>query len=184
MASRMQNTGQIYAFDDAPLRLKPIFARLKRAGARNVQVLRARDHAALDALGPRFDLVLADAPCTGTGVWRRRPEAKWRLKAHSLANRQDEQRAVLAEASRFVKPGGRLVYVTCSLLPAENIEQVAAFVAANPAFTVEPAAEVWTRSLGTEVPTSADGRSDSLLLTPGSHQTDGFFVAVLKRGQD
>ena len=129
MAAAMRNTGQIYAYDDDPVRLRPIFERLKRAGVRNAQVLNAGDQAALAALGPRFDLVLIDASCTGTGAWRRRPDAKWRLKPANLAQRQAEQRAVLALGAPLVKPGGRLVYVTCSVLPEENGEQVAAFLA-------------------------------------------------------
>ena len=88
MSANQNSTGQIYAYDNDRLRLKPIFERMKRAGARNIQVLRARDKEALAALGPRFDVVLVDAPCTGTGVWRRRPEAKWRLKAPSIDERR------------------------------------------------------------------------------------------------
>src|SRR5690606_9985236 len=77
-AAAMRNTGQVYAYDDDPHRLRPIFERLKRAGVRNAQVMAAGDTAALAALGPRFDVVFVDAPCTGTGAWRRRPDAKWR----------------------------------------------------------------------------------------------------------
>ncbi len=181
MASAMQNTGQIYAYDEDRLRLKPIFDRLKRAGARNVQVLRGGDRAALAALGDRFDLVLVDAPCTGTGVWRRRPEAKWKLRPDSLAVRQGEQDEVLAMAASHVKPGGRVVYVTCSLLAEENTASVERFLAAHPGFTVTPWADVWRARLGTEPPASADGRDDGLLLTPADHGTDGFYVAVLER---
>lgn len=181
MAAQLQNSGQIYAYDDDRMRLKPIFERLKRAGVRNAQVLRARDTAALSALGPRFDVVLVDAPCTGTGVWRRRPEAKWRLKAESLANRQRDQREVLTLAAPLVKPGGTLAYVTCSILEQENTEQVAWFTREHPEFAIVPSAEVWSRAIGGEAPRSADGRIDSLLLTPGSHETDGFFIAVMRR---
>lgn len=181
MSAAQNSTGQIYAYDNDRLRLKPIFERMKRAGARNIQVLRARDREALTALGPRFDLVLVDAPCTGTGVWRRRPEAKWRLKAPSIDNRQRDQQEVLAMAAPMVKPGGRLVYVTCSILPEENGGQVAQFIGTHQDFVIEPFAEAWRRSLTGEPPRSADGQSDSLLLTPHQHQTDGFFVSVLRR---
>lgn len=181
MAAAMQNTGQIYAYDNDRLRLKPIFERLKRAGARSVQVLRARDREALAALGARFDVVLVDAPCTGTGVWRRRPEAKWRLKAPSIEARRAEQREVLDLAAPLVKPGGRLVYVTCSLLSEENDAQVADCVARHLGLVPEPIAEVWARTLGGAVPASAAGHAGTLLLTPASHATDGFFIASLRR---
>ena len=181
MAAAMANSGQIYAYDDDRMRLKPIFDRLKRAGVRNVQPLRARDTAALDALGARFDLVLVDAPCTGTGVWRRRPDAKWRLRAPSLATRQKEQKEVLARAAGLVKPGGRLVYVTCSLLPDENRGAVDWLRRERQEFALEPTSARWPSTATTTVPASADGASDSLLLTPASHDTDGFFIASLVR---
>lgn len=181
MAAGMQNTGQIYAYDEDRLRLKPIFERVKRAGVRNAQILRGGDHAALAKLGPRFDVVLVDAPCTGTGVWRRRPEAKWRLRPASLEQRRLAQKAVLETAASLVKPGGRLAYVTCSLLPEENTAAVADFLAANAAFAVHAYADAWRAAIGGEPPASADGRPDSLLLTPASHGTDGFFIATLIR---
>lgn len=181
LAAAMHNSGQIYAYDDDRMRLKPIFDRLKRAGARNVQTLRARDTAALAALGPRFDIVLVDAPCTGTGVWRRRPEAKWKLRPQSLVTRQGEQREVLGLAAPLVRPGGRLVYVTCSLLPEENTGQMAWLTQAHPEFAITPLAPAWEAASTAPLPRSADGRSDSLLLTPALHDTDGFFVAALTR---
>ena len=130
----MQNTGQIYAYDSDRAQLRPIFERLKRAGVRNAQVLPAGDEAGLIALGNRFDVVLVDAPCTGSGVWRRRPDAKWRVKPQNLVDRMAEQRAALALARKLVKPGGRLVYVTCSVLPEENTDQLAWFVGEAPEF--------------------------------------------------
>ncbi|MEZ5850256.1 MAG: RsmB/NOP family class I SAM-dependent RNA methyltransferase [Hyphomicrobiaceae bacterium] len=181
MAANMQNTGQIFAYDSDRHRLKPIFQRVKRAGVRNVQVLKAGDTTALEAMGPRFDLVLVDAPCTGTGVWRRRPEAKWRLREHSIGHRQDEQREVLGRAAGLVKPGGVLVYVTCSILAEENTGQVAWATETFPDLAVEPTASVWERTLTTTPPPSADGRSDTLLMTPNRHDTDGFFVSVLRK---
>jgi 16S rRNA (cytosine967-C5)-methyltransferase len=181
LAALMQNTGQLYAYDADRNQLKPIFDRVKRAGVRNVQVLRAGDEAALEALGPRFDVVMADSPCTGTGTWRRRPDAKWKLKPEALAARIAEQRTVLKRAASLVKPGGRLVYVTCSILPEENAGQIALFLNEHADFRILPTAEVWSAALPGSVPASADGRSDSLLLTPGRHGTDGFFIAVLTR---
>lgn len=182
MAAAMQNTGQIYAYDEDRYRLKPIFERVKRAGVRNVQILRAGDTAALNALGPRFDVVLADSPCTGTGTWRRRPDAKWRLKAANIADRQKQQVEVLAQAASLVKPGGRLVYVTCSLLPEENGEQVRNFLSLNSDFSVVPVARVWAEAFdGGEPPVSADRSAEHLVLTPARHGTDGFFIAILSR---
>lgn len=180
MAAAMQNTGQIYAYDEDRLRLKPIFQRIKRAGVRNVQVLRGGDKAALEALGPRFDLVLVDAPCTGSGTWRRRPDSKWRLKPASVAERQAEQRTVLELASRLVRPGGRIAYATCSVLPEENTGQVRWFLETHPGFAIAPYSAVWAGRLDGEPPPSADGRPDTLLLTPACHGTDGFFLALLE----
>ncbi|MGE0700313.1 MAG: RsmB/NOP family class I SAM-dependent RNA methyltransferase [Hyphomicrobiaceae bacterium] len=184
MSAAMHNTGQIFAYDDDRERLKNIYDRIKRAWTRNIQVLRARDKDALAALGNRFDAVLVDAPCTGTGVWRRRPEAKWRLKPVNLESRLAEQVAVLDTAAGHVKPGGRLVYVTCSLLPSENIAQVAAFIQRHGEFRVVPYGEVWRANIGTEPPASADGSAETLLLTPASHGCDGFFVAILERAAE
>jgi 16S rRNA (cytosine967-C5)-methyltransferase len=181
MAAAMRNTGQIYAYDDDAARLRPIFERLKRAGVRNGQVLPAGDTAALSALGPRFDTVFVDAPCTGTGAWRRRPDAKWRLRPTSLEQRVAEQRAVLATAATLVKPGGRLVYATCSVLAEENGDQVAWLKAHHSAFATLPWRESWAAGVGGEPPVSADGSDDTLLLTPARHGTDGFFISVLVR---
>jgi 16S rRNA (cytosine967-C5)-methyltransferase len=180
-AAAMRNTGQVYAYDEEALRLRPILERLKRAGVRNAQVLQAGDSAALMALGPRFDLVFVDAPCSGTGAWRRRPDAKWRLKPTNLPQREQEQAALLATAAALVKPGGRLVYATCSVLPQENGDQIAAFVTNNSDFETLPWRESWRAGIGGEPPTSADGSDATLLLTPARHGTDGFFIAVLGR---
>ena len=182
MAAGMQNTGQIYAYDSSRSQLRPIFERLKRAGARNVQVLEAGDQVALGQLADRFDLVLVDAPCTGSGTWRRRPDSKWRLKQEAVGNRIEEQRAVLQLAAPLVKPGGRLAYVTCSVLAEENDDQIAWFQEQHPEFAVSPIAEYWAKSIGGALPASADGKEGTLLLTPALHGTDGFFIAMLKRG--
>lgn len=181
LAAAMQNTGQIYAYDSDKGQLRPIFERLQRAGVRNAQVLDGGDKVALEALGPRFDVVLVDAPCSGSGTWRRKPDAKWRLKPEALANRQEEQRQVLALAAGLVKPGGRVTYVTCSVLPQENSDQVGWFLGAFPGFEIVPFAEVWAATLKGEPPASADGSEKTLLLTPASHGTDGFFVASFRR---
>ncbi len=181
IAAGMQNTGQIYAYDRDRIQLRPIFERLKRAGSRNVQVLMAGDEKALRDLGPRFDVVFVDAPCTGSGVWRRRPDAKWRVKPQNLADRLKDQREALDLGAAMVKPGGRIVYVTCSVLPEENRDQITAFVERHPDFSVIPYRDRWRAVFDTEPPTSADGNDDTLLLTPARHSTDGFFIAQLER---
>jgi len=177
----MGNTGQLYAYDSDRMRLRPIFERLKRAGARNVQVLPAGEPEGLRALDGRMDLVVIDAPCTGSGVWRRRPDAKWRLSPEMLAARMEEQVAVLDLGAPLVKPGGRLAYITCSVLPNENRGQVDAFLARHPDFTIMKWRELWAAAMPGAAPPSADGSEETLLMTPRSHGTDGFFVAVLTR---
>lgn len=180
MAGMMHNKGQLHAYDADKHRLKPIFDRLKRAGARNVQVIAADEPAKLEQLAERMDVVLVDAPCSGSGAWRRRPDTKWRLTPQLLEQRMAEQQTVLKSAASLVKPGGRLVYITCSVLPQENGDQVSSFVEAHPQFSVQPYADVWREAIGSQPPASADGSTETLLLTPASHGTDGFFIAVLK----
>lgn len=175
MAAGMENRGQIHAFDADRNRLAPIFDRLKRAGARNVQV-----HARAGELAPlagKMDLVLVDAPCTGTGTWRRRPDAKWRLDERNLAQRIGEQDAVLVEAARYVKPGGRLVYVTCSLLPPENGDRIDAFLEANPAFVQ---AELDLAAL-CDTAHRLPAHASRVTLSPLGAGCDGFFVAAIQR---
>jgi 16S rRNA (cytosine967-C5)-methyltransferase len=182
MAARMENHGQIFAFDDDPRRLAPIHDRLKRSGARNVQVRSPRGQAdVLADLAGRMDLVLIDAPCTGTGVWRRSPDAKWRMRPGALEIRVREQAALFDQAVRFLKPGGRIAYVTCSVLDAENGAQVRAFLARHPGFSVRPPAEV-VKSLGDRgaiLRAAALVTAEGIQLTPRRTDTDGFFVALL-----
>ncbi len=147
----MGNSGQIFAYDADRTRLAPIYERLKRNGVRNAQV-RAPGEGALDDLAGRMDRVVIDAPCTGTGTWRRRPDTKWKLTPELVAQRQAEQAALLAEAVRFLKPGGTIAYITCSILPEENDDQVAAFLAAHPGFAVRDIAAAWRQALGTDLP--------------------------------
>ncbi len=181
LAAAMENRGQVYATDSDKSRLAPIFERLRRAGVRNVQV-RPPELEALSDLAGQVDRVLVDAPCTGTGVWRRRPDAKWRVTPEALAKRVAEQDAVLMEAARTVKPGGLLVYATCSLLPPENGERVAAFLAGHRDFRALQIGEVWDAALPGIAPPSGSLEGASLLLTPRRSGTDGFYLAALKRG--
>ena len=134
LAAAMANTGQLYAYDSDARRLSETVKRATRAGVRNLQVRSPLRPDALDGLEGRMDVIFVDAPCTGSGTWRRHPDAKWRLTEAQLGRRMAEQDAVLAAAAAYVKPGGRLVYVTCSLLAEENEDRVAAFLAAHPRF--------------------------------------------------
>jgi len=184
LAAMMQNTGQIFATDNDKRRLAPIHARLERAGVRNVQVLTPRANAdVLAELNGSADLVLIDAPCTGTGSWRRNPDAKWRLRPGALEIRNREQVAVLDRAVSLLKPGGRIVYVTCSVLDDENGAQVRAFVGRHPQFAVVPPSEV-AQALGERAflfQRAALMSDEGLLMTPRRTDTDGFFVSVLRR---
>jgi 16S rRNA (cytosine967-C5)-methyltransferase len=181
LAAAMQNTGQLYAYDRDRLRLRPIFDRLQRAGARNVQVLPPGEPDALTPLEGRMDLVLVDAPCTGSGVWRRRPDAKWRVSPEMLAARIAEQEEVLDQGAKLVKPGGRLAYITCSILPPENRAQVEAFLLRHPEFALIPWRKAWDDAGLPAAPPSADGSETTLLMTPSTFGTDGFFVVILQR---
>ncbi|MEN3794377.1 RsmB/NOP family class I SAM-dependent RNA methyltransferase [Fulvimarina sp. MAC3] len=183
LSAAMDNSGQIHAFDGDRQRLAPIYDRLKRAGCRNVQVHDPRDD--LSGLEGAMDVVLVDAPCTGTGTWRRRPDAKWRLSEAALEKRIAEQDAVLDQASRYVKPGGRLVYVTCSVLPDENTARIEAFLTRAPGFAVADLGAAWDGLV-------SGGEADrvhrlslhggtALMLTPATSGTDGFFISALQK---
>ena len=186
LAAAMQNKGQVYAWDADRHRLAGIHERLQRAGVRNAQVREAGNADVLADLAGRIDLALVDAPCTGTGTWRRRPDTKWRVSEKALADRKAEQAAAQSLAAPLVKSGGRLVYVTCSVLPEENDGQVAAFLAANPEFAAVPAPD--TVAASPLADTAKARLSDPALatkyglqLTPRRTGTDGFYVAVLNR---
>ncbi|HEV7284867.1 MAG TPA: RsmB/NOP family class I SAM-dependent RNA methyltransferase [Kaistia sp.] len=185
LAAAMQNHGQIFAHDSDRRRLAPIHDRLTRAGVRNVQVRTPRPNSdVLDDLENRMDLVLVDAPCTGTGTWRRNPDAKWRIRPGSLAERNKDQALVLATAARYVKPGGRLAYITCSVLEEENTDQIDAFLAGHPGFAVVPpqaVVEAYEQESMNILGPAVRLLSNGLLMTPLTSGTDGFFVSVLTR---
>jgi len=180
MAAAMRGKGQVYAYDADIHRLAPIHERLTRAKAHNVQV-REPGKDSLDDLAGKMDRVLIDAPCTGSGVWRRHPDAKWRLSPEALARRQSEQMQVLSEAKRFVKPGGYLVYVTCSVFPAENEDRIEDFLLENGGFELVSVGEVWQDVFGFDKPKPWSADMLSVTLTPASTGTDGFFVAAMQR---
>jgi len=179
LAAAMQNKGQVFAYDSDRQRLAPIYARLKRAGVRNVQV-RAPDES-LDDLKGRMHRVVIDAPCSGSGVWRRRPDAKWRLTSEALQKRLVEQREILEEAAKYVRPGGYLCYITCSVLSDENEAQVLAFLEGNPEFELISCEEAWRDLYGFDKPSPWSSDAMTLTLTPAATGTDGFFFAVLER---
>src|SRR5690606_18652380 len=129
----------------------------------------------------QFDLVLVDAPCTGSGTWRRRPDAKWRLGMHQLETRMAEQSAILDSASRYVKPGGRLAYITCSIFNEENGAQVEAFLARAPEFRLEDHAALWQDRFTASAGLITTGEGSGITLSPASTGTDGFFLASMKR---
>jgi 16S rRNA (cytosine967-C5)-methyltransferase len=179
MAAQMQNKGHLVACDINETRLKRCAERLRRAGLHNVEtrVLASETDRWVKRHKAGYDRVLVDAPCSGTGTWRRNPDARWRAPDLGLANLVALQARILASAARLVKPGGRLVYATCSVLCEENEDQVAAFLANHPAFRRLP--------LQSAAPSLAGlATGDHLSLTPAQHGTDGFFAAVLQRAAE
>jgi 16S rRNA (cytosine967-C5)-methyltransferase len=184
LAAVMENRGQIYATDIDKRQLVPIHERIARAGARNIQVRTPRGDADMVAdLNGRADLVVIDAPCTGTGTWRRNPDAKWRVRPGALAERVKRQAALLDRAATLVKAGGRIAYITCSVLEEENGDQVRAFVGRHPGFSVEKLAET-AQALGERAYLFARAAlisGEGLLMTPRRTDTDGFFVSLIRR---
>jgi 16S rRNA (cytosine967-C5)-methyltransferase len=173
LAAAMNNSGQIFAHDSDARRLADTIRRSQRAGVRNLQIRSPVEAEPLKGMDGRMDVVFVDAPCTGSGTWRRHPDAKWRLSEDQLGKRIAEQDLVLDQAAPFVKPGGRLVYVTCSVFAEENEDRIAAFLARNPAFAARPI---------TLAPVADHITPEGFLrLTPHTAGADGFFVALLER---
>jgi 16S rRNA (cytosine967-C5)-methyltransferase len=176
IAAQMKNKGHVVACDVNETRLKRCAERHRRAGLHNVEtrVLASETDRWVKRHKGGFDRVLVDAPCSGTGTWRRNPDARWRAPELGLENLVALQARILASAARLVKPGGRLVYATCSILCEENEAQVAIFLASNPGFRLAPVSEA--------APHLARAtQSAHLSLTPARHGTDGFFAAVMQR---
>jgi 16S rRNA (cytosine967-C5)-methyltransferase len=184
LAAAMDNRGQIYATDLEKRRLAPIHARLERADVRNVQVRTPRgEESTVSDLVGRADLVLIDAPCTGTGAWRRNPDAKWRVRPGALAERCKAQAAVLDHAAALVKRGGRIAYVTCSVLEEENGARIKEFLAQHAQFALIPPADV-AGALGERAMLFRQAvlmSPEGLLMTPRRTDTDGFFISMLVR---
>jgi 16S rRNA (cytosine967-C5)-methyltransferase len=177
----MRSAGRLYAFDINAKRLAGLGPRLKRSGLSNVHpvAIRSETDVRVKRLGGKCDRVLVDAPCSGSGTLRRNPDLKWRFNESELARVNSVQHAVLAAAARLVKPGGRIVYATCSLLSRENEDVVAAFLQSNPGFHTVPVATV-LGSQGIHVDHLARFAPYFVML-PHLHGTDGFFAAVLER---
>ena len=184
LAALMQGKGRLIATDTDKRQLAPIYERLSLAGVHNADVRTPKGESdPLADIRASADLVLIDAPCTGTGTWRRNPDAKWRMRPGALEVRLREQVRVLDRAAALVKPGGRIAYITCSVLPPENGDQVRAFVGRYPEFTMVPPAETVT-VLGDKTKEFARAvlqSPEGLLMTPRRTGTDGFFVSVMKR---
>src|SRR4030088_2843728 len=184
LAAMMQGKGRLIATDHDKRQLAPIYERLSRAGVHNCDVRTPKGpNDALSDIHASADLVLIDAPCTGTGTWRRNPDAKWRMRPGALEVRLKDQVTVLDRAAALVKPGGRIAYITCSVLPPENGEQVLSFIARHPDFAVVPPSQtvtvLWDRAEDFAAATLQS--PEGLLMTPRRTGTDGFFVSVLKR---
>src|ERR1700716_684979 len=184
LAAMMQGKGRLIATDHDKRQLAPIYERLSRAGVHNADIRTPKgERDTLADIRASADLVLIDAPCTGTGTWRRNPDAKWRMRPGALEVRLKDQVTVLDRAAALAKPGGRIAYITCSVLPQENGEQVRAFTTRHPEFKVVPPSQTVT-VLWDEAEDFAAATLQSpegLLMTPRRTGTDGFFVSVLKR---
>jgi 16S rRNA (cytosine967-C5)-methyltransferase len=184
LAAAMANKGQIYATDNDKRRLAPIHQRLERSGARNIQVRPPKSVGTeLADLHGKIDLVLIDAPCTGIGAWRRNPDAKWRIRPGAIEVRLKEQAETLERAAALARPGGRIAYITCSVLDEENGAQIRAFAARHPDFSVEKPGDM-ASALGERAymfGRAALVSQEGLLMTPRRTDTDGFFVSILRR---
>ena len=177
LGAMMSSQGRVYAFDVSPGRLSRLKPRLKRSGLSNLHphLLRNEHDPKVKRLAGKIDRVLVDAPCSGLGTLRRNPDLKWRQTPESVAEMRVKQAAILGVASTLVKPGGRLVYATCSLLAEENEEIVASFLATHPEF-VPLNCELLLRQHDIEIKTG-----EQMRLWPHIHGTDGFFAAALER---
>lgn len=176
IAATMENKGRILAWDNNANRLAQMGKRLARAGVNNVQthVLSSEADPFLKRHLASADWVVVDAPCSGSGTWRRNPDLKWRFTLEDLQEIKRLQQSILKNAARLVKPGGRLVYITCSVFPDENFWQVNQFLVGNPNFKVEAPDELWNNHL-----VERDGLGACLALNPQKDGTDGFFAAIL-----
>ncbi len=177
LGAMMNSQGRLYAFDVSEKRLANLKPRLKRSGLSNIHphLIQSENDTKVKRLAGKIDRVLVDAPCSGLGTLRRNPDLKWRQTPQSVAELVAKQSAILESAARLVKPGGRLVYATCSLLREENEDVVQAFLERHPEFSVSSAEELLARH---QIPLAT---GSYFKLSPATHHTDGFFAAVLTR---
>ena len=177
LGAAMRNTGRLYAFDVSEKRLAKLKPRLARSGLSNVHpvVIAHENDAKVKRMAGKVDRVLVDAPCSGLGTLRRNPDVKWRQTPESVVELNAKQTAILSSAARLLKPGGRLVYATCSLLDDENDAVAQQFLSTHEDFTLVPMKDVL------EEQKIALDMGDYLKLLPQIHQTDGFFAAVFER---
>ena len=183
LGSLMRSSGRIYAFDNNARRISGLAPRLKRSGLSNVHpvAIASENDLRVKRLGGKFDRVLVDAPCSGSGTWRRNPDLKWRFDEGEIARLGEIQSRLLRAGSRLLKPGGRLVYATCSLLQAENQQIVGRFLDAEPRFAPVAAAEVLH---GQQIEVAESARfAPWFVMLPHLHATDGFFAAVLEQSR-
>ena len=181
LGALMRSTGRLYAFDINEKRLGGLTPRMRRAGLSNVHPIAIRDEHdnRIKRLRGKFDRVLVDAPCTGTGTLRRNPDLKWRLSVEELERINAVQKSVLEEASKLLKKGGRVVYATCSMLKQENQDVVDDFLSRHPEFERLNATDVLAKQ-GVELPAEQKERfGDDFVMLPHLHDTDGFYSAVL-----
>ena len=184
IGAAMRNSGRLYAFDTSGHRLDALKPRLARSGLSNVHpvaIAHERDDR-IKRLAGKIDRVLVDAPCSGLGTLRRSPDLKWRQNPQTVAAQAELQQAILNSAARLLKPGGRLVYATCSLLPAENEAVVAAFGEAHPDFEPVPVVDLLETAQVPHAASLCTGDEGQMLrLWPHRHATDGFFAAVWRK---
>lgn len=183
LGAAMRGSGRLYAFDVSAARLDVLRQRVQRSGLANVypMVLGAAPDPRLQRLYGRMDRVLVDAPCSGLGTLRRSPDLKWRQPEAAVAGFAVQQGEILAQAAPLVRPGGRLVYGTCSLLVRENEAVAAAFGTAHPDFEADPAVAILAGLKVADAASLCTADGMHLRLWPHRHGTDGFFAAVWRR---
>lgn len=177
LGALMNSKGRLYAFDVSEKRLENLKPRFKRSGLSNLHAQRIahENDSKVKRLAGKIDRVLVDAPCSGLGTLRRNPDLKWRQSPQSIEELKTKQAAILSAATSLLKPGGRLIYATCSFLPEENQTVIAEFLAQHAEFTLLNCSELLAQQ---KIPLDT---GEFLQIFPAQHQTDGFFAAALRR---